>query len=110
LLAGQCITYLCFRENPFLSNVVRIQKDRGHRVVESGPYAVVRHPMYVGLLLTFPGGALLMGSWWGLSFALLMSAGLVLRMVLEDRLLTEKLEGYAGYRRHVHHYLIPGIW
>lgn len=110
LVLGQIIIYLAFRENPFLSNVVRIQKDREQRVVESGVYAQVRHPMYAGLALTYPGGALLMGSWLGFGFALLMNAGLVLRTMLEERFLTEKLEGYAGYLSRVRHRLIPRIW
>jgi len=66
VLAGGLI-FWCFRANAFLSSRARIQDDRGHRVVRSGPYQYVRHPMYISLIILMPGVALLLGSWWALA-------------------------------------------
>lgn len=96
--------------NTFFSRGVRIQEDRGQRVITAGPYQYVRHPGYTGNVLAWPGTALALGSWW----AMLPAAGIVLvyilRTVLEDRTLHEELEGYAEYAQRVRYRLLPGIW
>lgn len=97
-------------ENPFASHVVRIQEERGQRVIESGPYAVVRHPMYSAMLLLFPGGSLLLGSLLSLAIALLICLLAVVRVPLEESLLRRGLPGYDEYRERVRFRLIPHIW
>ena len=96
--------------NPFFEKTVRIQTDHGHHVVDSGPYAHLRHPGYVGfsaLLLSTP---LLLASAWTLVPALMAVVALVIRTVLEDRMLQVELPGYADYAKRVRFRLIPGVW
>jgi protein-S-isoprenylcysteine O-methyltransferase Ste14 len=110
LLLSFCIVYLTFRENAYLTTVARLQKERGQSVVTSGPYRYVRHPMYSGMLIFFPATALLLGSWWGLVGSAVLMALLVVRTVLEDRMLKKGLEGYTEYSRTVKYRLIPRVW
>lgn len=104
------IWFLIFRENTFLAPVVKIQKERGHKVISSGPYAIVRHPMYATALVFFAATALLLGSWYGLAGALLLAAWLVVRTALEDRELKHGLAGYTDYAARVRYRLVPLIW
>lgn len=104
------IWYLVFRENTFLVPVVRIQAERGHQVISTGPYRIVRHPMYAGALVFFLAVPLMLGSWWGLAWGLLMAALLTVRTALEDRELRHGLDGYAAYAERVRARLIPGVW
>ena len=104
------ITYRTFRENTFAAPVVKIQTERGHRVVSTGPYAYVRHPMYAGILLYFIGVPLLLGSWYGLAAAPLMMLILAMRAVMEERALASELPGYRDYAARVRYRLIPCIW
>jgi protein-S-isoprenylcysteine O-methyltransferase Ste14 len=104
------IWFLIFRENTFLAPVVKIQKERGHKVISTGPYAVVRHPMYASALILFAASALLLGSWYGLAGAFVLAALLVLRTALEDRELKRGLAGYTDYAAHVRYRLVPLIW
>jgi protein-S-isoprenylcysteine O-methyltransferase Ste14 len=99
-----------FLENTFLAPVVKIQKARGHRVISSGPYAVVRHPMYAGAGIMIPASALVLGSWWGLAASVPLLAGLVWRTVMEERELVAHLEGYAAYVQRVRYRLVPFVW
>ena len=96
--------------NAYLGRMVRIQEDRGHHVVTGGPYHYVRHPMYVGIILLFPGMALFLGSWWALVSASLIGMLMVLRAALEDRTLQAELPGYADYAQRVRYRLLPGVW
>lgn len=96
--------------NPFFEKTVRIQTDRGHRVIDRGPYAWVRHPGYAGFLGWIVATPLLLGSWWAFAPAALAVAGLVVRTALEDRTLQAGLAGYADYARRVRHRLVPGLW
>ena len=96
--------------NRFFSAVVRIQDDRGHHVVDRGPYSVVRHPGYAGMIVFAPLSGLTLGSWLSVGVALVYS-GLVLRRVLfEDRFLRENLTGYQSYTTRVPYRLVPGVW
>ena len=110
LLLSFYFVYLTFRENEYLTTVARLQKERGQRVVRSGPYRYVRHPMYSGMLIFFPATALLLGSWWGLLVSLVLMGLLVVRTVLEDWMLKKGLEGYTEYSRTVKYRLIPRVW
>jgi protein-S-isoprenylcysteine O-methyltransferase Ste14 len=96
--------------NRFFSSVVRIQSDRGHRVITSGPYRFVRHPAYAGAPCLFVGGGLALGSWLTAFVGLLMLPWFLRRTVLEDRILREELEGYAAYAQRVRYRLFPGVW
>jgi len=104
------LVFLTFRANTYTAPVVRIQAERGHRVVTHGPYAVVRHPMYAGAVFFFFGTPLLLGSWIGLALAPVLTALLALRAVMEERLLTAALAGYPAYAARVRWRLIPFVW
>jgi|SRR5208282_659259 len=99
-----------FRENPFLTAVVRIQTERGHTVVSTGPYAIVRHPLYASLLIYLPATALVLGSWAGLAGSAVFLGAFVFRTAMEDRELQRSLPGYSEYAARVRYRLIPGIW
>ncbi len=96
--------------NRFFSIAVRIQTDRGHHVVRQGPYGIVRHPGYLGMLTAMPAATLALGSSWAVGPALVYSALIGVRVRLEDRYLQEHLEGYKAYANDVRFRLIPGIW
>jgi len=96
--------------NRFFSSVVRIQEDRGHQVITTGPYRYVRHPGYVGGLIAVPCLALILGSLWALIPACAMCLVFLIRTPLEDRLLHQNLPGYAEYAQNVRYRLIPGLW
>lgn len=104
------IFYLTFRENPYVSAAVRIQEDRGQKVVSTGPYRHVRHPMYAGAFLYFLGTALLLGSWLGVLFEPIFVGAFAVRAILEERLLREQLEGYDAYTARVKYRFIPYVW
>jgi protein-S-isoprenylcysteine O-methyltransferase Ste14 len=97
--------------NPFFEKTVRIQNDRGHRVIDSGPYRLVRHPGYAGTIVGFIlSPPLLLGSWWAFIPATLAAMMMVIRTVLEDRTLRAELPGYEDYARRVRYRLVPGVW
>jgi protein-S-isoprenylcysteine O-methyltransferase Ste14 len=102
--------YRAMRENRFFSSVVRIQRDRGHQVVDSGPYGTVRHPGYAGLILATPLSGLALGSWLAVAVGMVLSALIFRRVLFEDAFLRRHLEGYAAYAERVPHRLIPGVW
>ncbi|OPY95204.1 isoprenylcysteine carboxyl methyltransferase [Bradyrhizobium sacchari] len=103
-------TMSVFRENSFAAPVVKLQAERAQRVISTGPYAHVRHPMYSGLILFFAGVPLLLGSWWGLAMAPLFVALLAMRIGIEERTLREGLPGYSDYAAQVRYRLLPGVW
>jgi len=96
--------------NPFFEKTVRIQTERGHRVIDTGPYALVRHPGYVGFFGWCVSTPLLLSSWWAFVPAILSVVGLVVRTALEDRALLQELDGYAAYAERVRYRLMPGVW
>lgn len=108
--AGAALLSWSMVVNPFFEKTVRIQTDRGHRVIDTGPYAVVRHPGYAGFLGWILGTPLLLASPWAFVPALLAVAGLVIRTALEDRTLHAELPGYPQYAARVRFRLIPGVW
>ncbi|NJC97862.1 MAG: isoprenylcysteine carboxyl methyltransferase [Anaerolineales bacterium] len=97
-------------ENRFFSGVVRIQTDRGHHVVTTGPYRLVRHPGYAGALWTYLAMPVLLDSLWAFIPTVLLIAILVLRTSLEDRTLQAELPGYREYAKRTRYRLFPGIW
>jgi protein-S-isoprenylcysteine O-methyltransferase Ste14 len=110
LLGSFWLFFLTFRENPFLSPAVRIQRERAQTVVSTGPYQYVRHPMYAGFVLFALGTALLLGSWCGVLGALVLIAMVAWRAVGEERVLENELDGYGAYMRRVRYRLVPYVW
>jgi len=104
------LTFWVMATNTFLSTFVRIQDERGHTTVTSGPYRFVRHPMYAGILLMSWGMPLLLGSWWALIPGVLNIVLFFIRTSLEDKTLQEELPGYKEYVEKVRYRLVPGIW
>lgn len=107
---GYSISTWAMLVNPFFSAVVRIQGERGHSVVTSGPYRYMRHPGYAGGAMTSLTIPLLLGSLWALIPAALAVCIYVIRTTLEDQTLQEELEGYRGYALRVRYRLLPGVW
>ena len=108
---GYWVVFRAFKANSFAAPVIKIQRDRNQKVIDSGPYAVVRHPMYAGALPVFVGTALILGSWWGLLLAVVVMIPLLgLRIILEERTLEKELDGYVDYMKRVRYRLLPGIW
>jgi len=97
-----------YRENSYTSATIEIQEDQ--RVIDTGPYALVRHPMYSGALLYVLGTPLALGSYWGLLGFVLMLLVIVWRLQDEEQLLARELPGYAEYRQRVRWRLLPGVW
>jgi protein-S-isoprenylcysteine O-methyltransferase Ste14 len=111
VLSASCVLFFAtFRENTFLSPVVRIQEERGQTVVSSGPYHVVRHPMYAAFVLMVIGTPLLLGSLWGLAASILLVGMVARRAVLEERALRDELQGYRAYMADVRYRLVPRLW
>jgi len=105
--AGNYIVFLVFKENTFAAATIQIES--GQRVIATGPYGIVRHPMYGGALIMLLGTPLALGSYWGLlAFAATMPF-LIWRLFDEERYLAGNLPGYAGYQQRVRWRLIPGV-
>lgn len=110
LLYSFYLHFLAFRANSYLSPVVRVQEERGHTVISSGPYHYVRHPMYAAIVVLVVGTPLLLGSWYGLVVGILLMSLLARRAVLEERMLQHDLRGYTAYMSEVRYRLIPYLW
>jgi len=110
ILSGYVLSAWALIENRFFSGVVRIQTERGHTVISSGPYRWLRHPGYAGALLAYMGTPFLLDSAWALLPALFLLVVLVVRTALEDRTLQAELPGYREYAAQVRYRLLPGIW
>jgi len=108
VLAGYGLFFRVMQENRYLSRVVEV--DQKQRVVSSGPYAVVRHPMYAGILPLYLFSPLALGSYWALIPIAFMPWIIIARIGNEEKVLVKELEGYAQYTRQVKYRLIPGIW
>jgi protein-S-isoprenylcysteine O-methyltransferase Ste14 len=109
-LLSTLFTMWVFRENSFAAPVVKLQAERAQRVISTGPYAHVRHPMYSGMVLFFAGVPLLLGSWWGLVMIPVVVLLFAIRIGIEERTLRDGLPGYADYAARVRYRLVPGIW
>ena len=112
VLIGLGIALVCwtFDVNSFAAPQVRVQAERGQTVIDSGPYSLVRHPMYAGADLYLVGVAMLLGSRWGLAGAVVLILGICVRAVGEEAVLREGLAGYDAYARRVRYRIVPGVW
>jgi protein-S-isoprenylcysteine O-methyltransferase Ste14 len=110
LLASFLFIYWVMRTNSFAAPVVKIQKDRGQAVITTGPYAIVRHPMYFGSLFYIAATSLVLGSWWGLATVPILALLFGIRIGIEEQTLRTGLEGYDDYARRVRWRLVPFIW
>jgi protein-S-isoprenylcysteine O-methyltransferase Ste14 len=108
VVIGYAIIFLVYKENTFTSATIEVAKDQ--RVISTGPYALVRHPMYAGGLLYLLGTPLALGSWWGLAPFAATLPFLIWRLVDEEAFLVKNLPGYAEYREKVRFRLMPGVW
>jgi protein-S-isoprenylcysteine O-methyltransferase Ste14 len=106
--AGAALIFLVFRENTYTSSIVEVEPQQ--TVVSTGPYQLLRHPMYTGTLLMGVATPLLLGSYWSAIFTPLGWALLVVRILAEERLLSQALRGYAAYMNRTRSRLIPGVW
>ena len=109
-IAGMTLSVYAMLNNRFFSPVARIQHERGHTLVTSGPYRFVRHPGYVGAILASACGGVALGSWWSLVPLVPFVFLFLRRTALEDRMLRADLDGYAGYAERVRYRLLPGLW
>ena len=116
-IAAMVIQVPCFilfawvlRENTYTSQVVKIDKARGHQVITTGPYAIVRHPMYTVAIILLFALPVALGSRYALILALILTVLLVIRTYLEDRTLHDELDGYVEYAKKTRYRLVPGIW
>jgi len=110
LLFSFVLFYRSYADNAFLSPLVRVQEDRQQQVVSTGVYGFVRHPMYLGAVLLFICTPMLLGSIYGLLIGLVLILLVAGRIVGEEKLLVEELEGYEAYKRKVKYRLIPWLW
>lgn len=110
LLAGYALGTYALMENRYFSGTVRIQTERDHKVVSSGPYRWVRHPGYAAALLTYLVTPIFLDATWAFLPVLFLTVVLVLRTALEDRTLQDQLDGYREYTQRVRYWLLPGVW
>jgi protein-S-isoprenylcysteine O-methyltransferase Ste14 len=106
--AGFAFVFVVFRENTFTSSVIEVIPKQ--RVVSTGPYRVVRHPMYAAALLILVATPVALGSWWAESFVPVLAAGVVQRLLEEERLLADRLDGYRAYMTSTPRRLVPFVW
>jgi protein-S-isoprenylcysteine O-methyltransferase Ste14 len=99
-----------FQTNSFAAPVIKIQAERKQTVISTGPYAIVRHPMYAFAIWQFVGMPLMLGSWWGLAFVPPILAAVAVRTLGEEKMLRAELEGYDAYARRVRWRYAPGVW
>jgi protein-S-isoprenylcysteine O-methyltransferase Ste14 len=105
---GLFIDLLVFRQNTFGASNIRVEQ--GQTVVSTGPYAIMRYPMYAGVLVMAVGVPLALGSWWGLLLIGLLMSVLVWRILDEERVLKTELPGYTEYTQRVRYRLVPHVW
>jgi protein-S-isoprenylcysteine O-methyltransferase Ste14 len=110
LLLTIAFMYWVMRTNSYAAPVVKIQKERGQTVISTGPYRIVRHPLYLGALFYAAATSLVLGSWWGLVTVPLLAFAFAVRIGIEEKTLREGLEGYDDYARRVRWRLIPFVW
>jgi protein-S-isoprenylcysteine O-methyltransferase Ste14 len=110
LIGSAFFLFRSYQDNTFVSPLVRIQSERDQKVVSTGVYGFVRHPMYLGGIFLFLGAPLLLGSVYGLIVGIFLSLLFVARIMGEEKMLLEELEGYLDYKKKVKYRLIPYIW
>jgi protein-S-isoprenylcysteine O-methyltransferase Ste14 len=107
-LIGYCIIFLAFRENSYAARTIVVEKNQ--RVISSGPYAIICHPMYLGYLMMMLAMPVALGSWAGVVIFSLYIPLIIARILNEEKVLARDLPGYAEYRRRIRYRLLPGIW
>jgi len=110
MILALILFFLVNRENTYLSRVVEIQEERGHKVITTGPYKIVRHPMYLAIIVLFPCHCLALGSFYSLIPCTGLIITIIFRIYYEDKKLHEELKGYKEYAKKTRFKLIPGIW
>jgi protein-S-isoprenylcysteine O-methyltransferase Ste14 len=108
VIFGFLLIYFVFKENTFTSATIEVAD--AQKVISTGPYAIIRHPMYSGALIMLGGTPLALGSWWGMVMFFLMTAVITWRPLNEEKFLSIKLPGYEAYCQKVHYRLLPFIW
>jgi protein-S-isoprenylcysteine O-methyltransferase Ste14 len=108
VVLGWVAIFFVFKENTFTSATIEVAA--GQKVISTGPYALVRHPMYAGALVMLLGIPIALGSWWGLLVIVAMMPALLWRLLDEEEFLTRNLPGYADYQSKVRYRLIPLLW
>jgi protein-S-isoprenylcysteine O-methyltransferase Ste14 len=108
VLLGYAIIFRVFRENQFTSRTIQVEQ--GQQVISTGPYAAVRHPMYVGVLVFYLASPIALGSWWAFLPTLTFIPILVVRILNEEQVLERDLPGYREYKLKTRYRLLPGIW
>jgi protein-S-isoprenylcysteine O-methyltransferase Ste14 len=107
-LAGYLFLFLVFKENRYLAHTIVVTEDQ--RVVTTGPYAIVRHPMYLAELIMFVFAPMSLGSYWGIVANILLIVILIIRILTEEKVLLLELKGYCDYTQRTKYRLIPGVW
>jgi protein-S-isoprenylcysteine O-methyltransferase Ste14 len=110
VIAGHALIVWATGVNAYFSQVVRIQTERGHTVVSSGPYRYVRHPAYAGSLLLVLSAPIMLGSWWALIPGAICAVLMIVRTALEDKTLQAELPGYPEFAQRTRYRLLPGAW
>ena len=110
VIAGHALVVWATDVNAFFSQVVRIQTERGHTVIDNGPYRYVRHPAYAGAVLLVLGAPIMLGSWWALIPGVICAVLMIVRTALEDKTLQAELPGYVEFTHHTRYRLLPGVW
>ena len=110
LIAAGVIVWHVMMTNAYLSSWARIQDDRGQVVIQEGMYCHIRHPMYLGIMVSFLGIPLMLNSWWAMIPSVVIVGLFVFRTYREDQMLIDNLAGYAEYTKKVRYRLLPGIW
>ena len=108
VILGWIVVFFVFRENTFSAATIELATD--HKVISTGPYAMVRHPMYAGGLIMLVGIPIALGSWWGVLVILAVMPALIWRLFHEERFLLANLPGYGAYQERVRYRLIPYVW
>jgi len=110
IILSLVLVFWVMKENTYLSRIVEIQKERGHRVITTGPYRYVRHPMYFSVMVLFNSIPIALGSLWSLIPSAVLTLIILIRTFLEDKTLHEELQGYNSYAEKVKYKIFPGIW
>lgn len=105
---GLIFVFLVFRENSFASATIQVADEQ--KVISTGPYSLVRHPMYLGAMIFLVATPIALGSWVALPFPIPLILVIVLRLLDEEKFLAKTLPGYPEYQNQVRHHLVPGVW